>query len=177
MNMSALSDSETERLRGAPFTYREVAATLGGELPSGYRTVRRVRELGLGSERFERAAQALLSWEMHRRAGVHVRASTGRVLPETVAVLRLGFGLLSVRAPVRVVRVVDEPRRQGFAYGTLPSHPERGEEAFVVEMDDNGAVTFTITAFSRPATLLGRAGGPLSRAVQTWVTNRYLSSI
>ena len=29
-----------------------------------------------------------------------------------------------VRAPCRVVYVVDEPDRRGFAYGTLPGHPE-----------------------------------------------------
>jgi uncharacterized protein (UPF0548 family) len=30
--------------------------------------------------------------------------------------------------PCRVVYVVDEPRRAGFAYGTLPGHPEIGGE-------------------------------------------------
>ena len=49
--------------------------------------------------------------------------------------------------------VTNQPDRQGFAYGTLPGHPECGEEAFIVEQHDDGAVTFAITAFSRPATL------------------------
>jgi uncharacterized protein (UPF0548 family) len=99
------------------------------------------------------------------------------VVPEAVAVLRLGIGRLGVNAPVRVVYVVDEPDRQGFAYGTLPGHPESGEEAFMVELHDDDAVTFTITAFSRPSSLLTRIGGPVSHAIQSWVTTRYLRAI
>jgi uncharacterized protein (UPF0548 family) len=113
---------------------------------------------------------------MHRRAGLRVRASTEHIVPGAVAALQLGVGRLSVHAPVRVVHVIDEPCRRGFAYGTLPGHPESGEEAFVVELHQDGAVTFTITAFSRPATLLSRVGGPVTAAIQSWVTNRYLRS-
>lgn len=94
-----------------------------------------------------------------------------------VAVLRLGLGPLSVAAPVRVAYVIDEPGRKGFAYGTLPGHPESGEEAFVVELLKNGDVTFTITAFSRPRSLLAKVGGPMSRAIQSRITNRYLRSV
>ena len=78
---------------------------------------------------------------------------------------------------MRVVYVVDEPRRRGFAYGTLPGHPETGEEAFVVELQEGDEVTFTITAFSRPASRLARAAGPVGRRIQGWATNRYLRSV
>jgi len=57
--------------------------------------------------------------------------------------------------------VVDEPRRRGFAYGTLPGHPERGEEAFLITHHDDGTVTFAITAFCAP-------GSPLARAAGRW---------
>ena len=89
-----------------------------------------------------------------------------------VAVLRLGVGRLGVDAGVRVAYLVAEPSRKGFAYGTLPGHPESGEEAFVVELHESGAVTFTITAFSRPDTLLARVGGPISRGIQSRVSCR-----
>ena len=91
--------------------------------------------------------------------------------------LRLGWRALGVSAPVRVVYVVDEGRRRGFAYGTLPGHPESGEEAFVVEHLEDDTVRFAITAFSRPATLLAKLGGPVSRLVQSRVTNRYLRAV
>ena len=71
---------------------------------------------------------------------------------------------------------MDEPDRYGFAYGTLPGHPERGEEAFVVERDKTGAV-FKIIVFSRPAELLARLGGPVTRRIQRTATKRYLDGL
>ncbi|MCW2761725.1 MAG: hypothetical protein JWR85_1926 [Marmoricola sp.] len=82
-----------------------------------------------------------------------------------------------MNAPVRVVYRVDEERRKGFAYGTLPGHPESGEEAFVVELREDEQVTLTISAFSRPASRLARLGGPLTRIIQRWVTDRYLRAL
>ena len=81
---------------------------------------------------------------------------------------------LHVLAAARIVWTVDEPDRRGFGYGTLPLHPESGEEAFVIERGADGAVLFVITAFSRPATALTRLGGPVGRRVQAAVTRRYL---
>jgi uncharacterized protein (UPF0548 family) len=82
-----------------------------------------------------------------------------------------------VVAPCRVVYVTNEPDRFGFAYGTLPGHPERGEEAFHVAKDDSGTVRFEIVAFSRPASAAARLGGPLSRAAQTRTTRRYVEGV
>jgi uncharacterized protein (UPF0548 family) len=66
--------------------------------------------------------------------------------------------------------------RRGFAYGTLPGHPEQGEEAFLLDLTGNGDVHFRIRAFSRPASLLARVGGPLTRAVQAYATTRYVTA-
>ncbi|WP_436496542.1 DUF1990 family protein [Actinokineospora sp. HUAS TT18] len=154
-------------LRDAPFTYAEVGHT-ATTLPTGYRTIARTVTLSEETD-FARAARDLLGWEVHRRAGLQV-TSSGDVAPDAVVIL--GFALF--RAPCRVVYVVDEPDRQGFAYGTLPGHPERGEEAFILERRD-GAVTFTITAFSRPASLLAR--NPVAHLVQDMITSRYLRAL
>jgi hypothetical protein len=43
-------------------------------------------------------------------------------------------------------------------------------EAFVVEHHDDDAVSFTVTAFSRPATRLARIAGPLGRITQRRIT-------
>ena len=177
MTDEALTNREAEQLHRAGFTYNEVGATRCDTLPRDYHHLRRSRTVGTGSERFEEAACVLLSWDMHRRAGLRVRNSSQQVVAGAVAVLRFGIGRVSLSAPVRVVYVIDEPRRKGFAYGTLPGHPESGEEAFILEVRANGAVSFTITAFSRPRTLLARLGGPVSRAVQLRVTNQYLRAI
>jgi uncharacterized protein (UPF0548 family) len=82
-----------------------------------------------------------------------------------------------VLASCEIVYVTDDTDRFGFAYGTLPSHPERGEEAFHVERSADGEVTFGVIAFSRPADLFGRVGGPVARAVQNGVTNAYLEGV
>lgn len=166
-----------ERLRAAAFTYPEVGATRTAAGPRGYRRLSRSAVLGAGPTRFEEAADDLLHWRMHRRAGLRVRSAQSRVAAGTDAILRLGFGPVGIEAPVRVVYVVDGPDRRGFAYGTLPGHPESGEESFIVELDESGVVTLRITAFSRPATLLARVGGPLGRAVQSRVTDRYLRAL
>ncbi len=72
---------------------------------------------------------------------------------------------------------MNERHRRGLAYGTLPGHPERGEEAFVIEQHGDGAVTFAITAFSTPATPLAKAAGPAGRAIQRYITGRYLRAL
>ena len=158
-------------------TYAAVGCTRTGVVPAGFDELRRSRRVGRGWADFERAADALLTWQMHRRAGLAVTASHERVETGAVAELRLGVGRLGLRAPVRVVDVVDEPTRRGFAYGTLPGHPESGEESFVVELGETGDVTLAITAVSRPASRLARLAGQVGRRVQSRITDRYLSAL
>ena len=79
--------------------------------------------------------------------------------------------------PCRVVWSVEEDRRAGFAYGTLPGHPEQGEEAFVVDWGADGAVWFTVRAVSRPAAWYMQAAGPLGRSGQRVFARRYVSAL
>jgi uncharacterized protein (UPF0548 family) len=99
------------------------------------------------------------------------------VTEDTVAVVRLGVGPLALKAPVRVAYLVDEPAQAGFAYGTLPGHPEQGEESFMITMDDDERVRFDIVAFSKPGTRLAKSSGSLGRAMQERVTERYIEAI
>jgi len=91
--------------------------------------------------------------------------------------MRWGLGALSLKIPCRVLEVIDEPARRGFTYGTLPGHPEAGEERFLLEHLNDGRILFTITALSRPASTLAKLGGPLSRAAQRFMTQRYLRAL
>lgn len=176
MTDQLLPPQAVQRLRRQDLTYTEVGQT-SSVLPAGYAQMSRELTIGRGVDQFSAAADALFGWQLQRRAGVRVQPSAERVSEGAVAVLLLGVGPLSVRAPVRVVYVVDEPRRRGFGYGTLPGHPESGEEAFMVELDDDDTVRCRITAFSRPATWLTRLGGPAATRTQRWVTTRYLRSL
>ena len=164
------------RLRAADLTYAEAGAT-AGVLPPGYHHLRRTVGIGSGAQVFTAAAGALAGWQVHARAGLHVSASAVTAELGGVVVLGLRLGAIRIGAPCRVVYVIDEPDRHGFAYGTLPGHPERGEEAFLVRRHHDGTVTFTITAFSRPASALAKAAGPVGRGIQRRITSRYLRAI
>jgi uncharacterized protein (UPF0548 family) len=164
-------------LDAAPLTYREAGATRDRTMPPGYGHVQRDVSLGRGPEVFGRAVAALFDWRMHEEAGLAVVHSGGRAAPGVVVVLRAGWGPFGLTIPCRVVYTVDADGRCGFAYGTLPGHPERGEEAFVVHREGSGEVGFQIRAFSRPASLVARAGGPLGRRVQKYVTERYVRAM
>ena len=149
-------------------TYPDRGATQG-ELPAGYHHLERQARVGVGREVFERGAAALMSWRVHRAAGLRVTAD-GDARPGLRVVSRLA---LVIAAPCRVVYVIDEPARRGFGYGTLRGHPESGEESFVVAIDEDDQVLFTVRAFTRPGSLLGRLSGPVGRIAQLWVAERY----
>ena len=172
MGIELLDRERVARLRAARLTYPEVGRT-AGDLPQGYRIIRRTAHLPAATD-FATAAHDLLHWQVQRRAGLRVAASDEQVSPQAVAVVSIGIGPLAMPAPCRVVYVVDQPHRRGFAYGTLPGHPASGEEAFILERHNDGPTTFTIIAFSRPASTLAKLAGPLARRVQDVITNRYL---
>ncbi len=165
---------ERERQSGV-LSYTEVGAT-DRTLPDGYRHDRWHVDLGVDDgDRFDRAAAALRNWEPQRRAGLQVHPDTP-VQPDTVFAIVLPVGPLTVLAGARIIYVVDEPDRWAFAYGTLASHPEQGEEYFGVVRRD-GRVGFEITAFSRPRDPLARLGGPVARYLQVKTTRRYLDAM
>ncbi|MDJ0391900.1 DUF1990 domain-containing protein [Rhodococcus sp. G-MC3] len=154
-------------------SYPEIGATRG-PLPRGYHHIDRRVPIGHGRAAFEAAVTALLGWEMHRRSGLGVKADTATAATGSTVVLTLG----PVRIPCRVVYVVDEGSRAGFAYGTLDGHPEQGEERFVIEYDESDATVFAhITAFSRPGRWFTKLGGPAGRVVQKLFTDRYFAAL
>ncbi|MGC9671494.1 DUF1990 family protein [Planosporangium sp. 12N6] len=153
-------------------TYSEVGATRGEQLPAGYRHVRRHVKLGVGTEAFRRAVDGLRGWAMQRGAGLRVPVSTAPRVGQ-----RVTMSLLVMRIPCEVVWVVDEERRYGYGYGTLPGHPESGEEAFEVHLDAADQVWLDIRAFSRPARWYTRLAGPLSWLVQDFATARYVAAM
>jgi uncharacterized protein (UPF0548 family) len=174
--VTELTGAAADRLRAARLTYPEIGSTARA-LPSGYRHVNRTERLGSGPDAFTEAAAALMSWQAHLRAGLRVSVAGRTAAVGVNVLLHVRIGPLRVTAPCRVVYVVDEPSRRGFAYGTLDGHPESGEEAFTISLTGDGAVIFAVTAFSRPATWLARAAGPIGRYAQDMLTGRYLKSL
>jgi uncharacterized protein (UPF0548 family) len=166
--MMRLSD-----LAALQLTYRDVGATAGA-LPEGYHHIRKSAVIGHGRRRFDEAAAKVMRWGMLRGAGVRVEP-TSEVADVGSEVL-VGFGPL--RAPCRVVYVVDETDRRGFAYGTLPGHPETGEEMFGVRYDPaTDEVHAEVVAFSRHGTWWSRLGAPVTALAQRVITARYLTAL
>lgn len=166
---------ELSTLRQLPFSYVEVGGTAAA-LPAGYHHLDLTAPIGRGRGRFEQAGDAVLRWGMHRGAGVGVRVHADSEVAEvgTVALVRLGL----MSAPCRVVYVVDEPDRRGFAYGTLAGHPESGEELFAVRYDPTDDTVYAqVRAFSRPALWWTRLGGPFGRLAQRVIAQRYLRAV
>jgi uncharacterized protein (UPF0548 family) len=147
-------------------TYSEVGATLGPALPGGYHHVDVRRRVGPEAD-LEALGDWILSWGLQRGAGLRVPSEP--VSEGSSVTLRLGL----FRIPVHVVKVLEEPDRRGFVYGTLRGHPESGEEAFLAERDHLGT-WIHIRAFSRPGTWWSRLGSPVSAAMQRRYTERYI---
>ncbi len=160
-------------LTGRPLTYTDHGAT-AGDMPAGYRQVRAAKRIGRGRARFEQAADAVMRYGMLRGAGLRVDATTEVAQVGTDVLGRLGPFL----APCRVVYVIDEPNRRGFAYGSLPGHAVRGEEMFAVRYDPaDDSVYSEVAAFSRAATWWSNLGDPVLALSQRLVTRRYLDAV
>jgi uncharacterized protein (UPF0548 family) len=165
------------RQRTAPLTYEEVGATFSPDLPDGYHHVRETVVLGLGDDVWERARAGLRAWAAHQGAGITVVPQDAPIQAGTTVAVLMAAGPVRVVASCRIVRVVDEPDRYGFAYGTLPAHPEEGEERFVVTRDAAEMVRFEVVAFSRPHDRLTKLAGPVPRALQSRATHHYLEGM
>ncbi len=169
-----------EEMRATPLTYPEHGRTLarGAGLPPGYHHVRAARDLGTGDAVWDAAGQGIRAWRLHRGSGLRVAPADPAIAVGTEVVTDVALaGPVHVLAACRIVEVVDEPGRFGFAYGTLAMHPEQGEEAFVVERTDDDRVRLTVTAFSRGNGLLMRVGGPIARRQQATATEGYLDAL
>ncbi len=147
------------------FTYAEVGATQKKPHAGCVVDYTRVK-LGHGEDVFKRATLGLRRWEQFRVGWLWASPGDAPIEPgQCVAVVARALGLWCLNA-ARIVYVVDEPRRFGFAYGTLPGHVESGEERFLIEVADDDSVWYDILAFSRPNHFLTRLGYPYVRRLQ-----------
>jgi uncharacterized protein (UPF0548 family) len=163
-----------------PFSYPEVGASRETP-PSGYTIDHNRIELGTGQETFERAVAALKNWRQFDLGWVRaVPGDTAIEVGAIVAILTRHFGFWSLNV-CRVVYLINEDgpvKKFGFAYGTLSTHVERGEERFTIEWHrDEDSVWYDILAFSRPNKLLVKLGLPLARMLQQRFAKDSLSAM
>src|SRR5262245_42390397 len=147
------------------FSYSEVGATRWNP-PSGYTVDHNRVLLGRGAGAFRRAVERINAWHMFDLGWLEIFPKAIAIEPGvTVAVRIRHSGFWSLNA-CRIVYLIQEERRYGFAYGTLQDHAEQGEERFSIEWTDDDSVWYDILAFSRPRQWQAKVARPLSRMLQ-----------
>jgi uncharacterized protein (UPF0548 family) len=150
-------------------TYDHVGSTLDGPGQS--------IALGVGALTFDTAVAGLRAWACHRGIGARVHPADAPISEGTDVVVILPAGPMRLLVPDRIVALLDGPSRFGFAYGTLPGHPERGEESFVVDRQADDRVTLTIRVDAGGAWLSTRLAAPLVRRFQQHALRGYLRGL
>jgi uncharacterized protein (UPF0548 family) len=147
-------------------TYPAVGAT-AADPPLGFVVDHTRIKLGTDQVAFTAAKDALQRWEQFRLGWVEQYSPDTPIEPgQVVGVLGRFCRQWSLNA-CRIVYVVNEPSKFGFAYGTLPDHVASGEERFTVEWhEEDEAVWYEILAFSRQNHFLARLGYPVVRRLQ-----------
>jgi len=78
---------------------------------------------------------------------------------------------------LRVISAIEEPRRVGFALGTVGGSVVSGEESFTIEWDETDEVRFVVRAFDRPVALLYRLLPPLVKRRRRELFQGYLRAL
>ena len=163
--------------RGDPFSYPAVGGTQG-LAPTGYRVDHNRILIGLGLDQFKAAKAAIDAWMMFDLDWIELFPARPSVRVGTivaVVVRHLGFWSVNIS---RIVYLVNEESKYGFAYGTLARHSEEGEEKFLVEHDKaTDEVWYELYAFSKPKHPLARIGYPISRYLQKRFARESLSAM
>ncbi len=154
-------DAYVDTLALRPLSYATPGMTLEGEAPPGYRRT----DATIAMDNSIEAIGAMRAWTTHDQSWVEVHPREATIEPgRDVAVLARAAGLRWL-VPARIVAVIDEAQRWGFAYGTVEGHVVTGEELFVIEQGPDGT-RLRITAFSRPVDPLVAVASPLVRRFQ-----------
>lgn len=155
-------------------------ATLQWRPPGGWRAYEHTVRIGAGSDFWDAASSAVLSWGIKTRSGFAVDPplEAGRMARQGERYwLVAQLGPARVREPVEIVTMISTHDRAALAYGTLEGHPVAGEEAFIVHRDDDGNVSLTLRSLTRAGRGLWRVLFPLILIAQRVYRRRYLRAL
>lgn len=166
-------DERTIHLATARFTYEtglldrvDTVDRLPRSFPRGWFVDRHRAVVGHGNADFDAACDALRRWRQFGDGWLRVGDNTPPLRADAeIAYSARVLGVWWIYG-CRILHVVDEPQRFGFVYGTIGNHAERGEEQFLIELDDNGDVVYSLFALSRPGRWFAWLGMPIARAAQ-----------
>ena len=147
-----------------------------------YRVVKRHRQLGFGEEKFQRVFTAIQNFSIQRDSEMIISCRDG--------ILRQAIGP-TFSSSLIVDTFIDtdycsqtklgdhtyQVRRAGMVLGTLPDHVECGEEAYLVEIDTNGAVVGRCISVTCHRLTLARVFPLIPRLSQWWMYSKYLTAM
>jgi uncharacterized protein (UPF0548 family) len=148
--------------------------------PDGWRAYEHTVRLGSGTELWNAASTAVLSWGIKTRSGFTVDPllEAGRTAHQGERYwLVARIGPFRVREPVEIVATLATHDRAALAYGTLEGHPVSGEEAFIVHRDDDGNVSLTLRSLTRAGRGPWHGLFPLILVAQRVYRRRYLRAL
>jgi uncharacterized protein (UPF0548 family) len=149
------------------FSYKEVGTTHPDKFspPTNFTHDHNRILLGKGQGAFEKAKSALRDWKAYALGWTKIHPNTHPEEHKTFSVEVNHFGFYSLGS-LRIVYVVDEPKRFAYAIGTLPGHVEKGEERFMLEWLPDDSVHYDLFAFSKPQHVFVYLGYPVARQLQ-----------
>ena len=146
-------------------TYQPIGLALAPRV--GYWTDDAGAVIGQGDAAFACARRALEQWQQFDLGWTQVFPKRAAIVEGTVVVVRVRHLRFWSLNPCRIVSTRETAHEFSFAYGTLPTHAESGEEIFKVTIDAaTGDVRYDIRAVSRAHALLAKLGGPVTRGWQ-----------
>lgn len=154
-----------EKEKQLPYTYSPIEGTKKDEIEGFDNDFAQIK-LGEGEIIFEKAKKLIQNWQMFPSLWTKILGEQKPIEEGTTIVMMARFIGVWFRNSCKIVYVVNEKKRFGFAYGTLPGHIESGEELFLVNMNEQNEVFYSIKAFSRPRHFLAKIGYPIIRLLQ-----------
>ncbi|CAN5728062.1 hypothetical protein BH20ACT1_BH20ACT1_06150 [soil metagenome] len=170
-------DAQLALARRGDLTYDHVGSTLHPERFPEHAQRTFELEVDDPGDGFADVIDGLRSWVPHHHLGARIHPPDATIEVGTTLLVVLPYGPFDVVAPDRIIEVIDEPHRFGFAYGTLPGHPECGEESFLVERIDGSRLHLRVRIDARPATVWARLASPLVTLFQNRAAACYLQGL
>jgi uncharacterized protein (UPF0548 family) len=164
-----------QKKKNQPYNYKAIYGTQSPPV-KGFDNDHNFIVLGSGEAVWQSAKQALQNWAQFPKPWTDIEPKAPLQQGEVVAVLFRIFGIWFINS-ARIVYTIDESKRYGFAYGTLPGHVEKGEECFWIERNEQGEVSYHIRAFSQPAYWLVWLGYPAARYFQRQFVKQSLAHL
>jgi len=168
--------------KDAPFSYTMVKGTADYSTKDQFLADERFKlydvdhlraKIGQGEAHFQKAVEGFRAWKQFNMEWVELyHPDTPIAVGSEVAIVAKSFAVWTASA-CRITYVIDEDtpsfRKFGFAYGTLGTHVERGEERFTLEWNKtSNDIIFDILAFSQPQSWFTKVAYPVARYFQNF---------